>query len=199
MLEEDIELKVIISRGVLQRLTQYVTSKYPDLLNGLMSKEIEKAIIQYIDYKNTHAHTHSQKQQQESEELESLKKEKGETKKICSTTYFDSISINNNSNNLQNKKYNALIETIKHYSNEQKQITFGLIKKAIMQTFGRDPRTINKYLNYLQEDDILYINSTNGMYDIQSWVFGDYNRQYSTNNNNSSNSNKLSIQNKDEL
>ncbi len=189
--EEDIQLKVRISKDVLQRLEQYVTTKYPDLLNGLLSNEIEKAIIQYLDYDNTHAHTHIQKQQG-GEELESLKKEKGETKKMCSTTYFDSITTNNNSN-LQNKKYNILIETIKLYSNKQKQISFGLVKKAIMKTLGKDPRTIDKYLKILQEEDILYSSSTTGMYDIQPWIFGDYNRQYSTNNNNNNN-NKLSVQ-----
>jgi hypothetical protein len=67
------------------------------------------------------------------------------------------------------------VETIKRNSNSQRQISTGLAKKAIMQTIGKDQRTIDKYLKILQVDDVIYGNSLDGMYDIQSWVFGDYN------------------------
>jgi hypothetical protein len=87
-----------------------------------------------------------------------------------------------------------LIDTIKRYSNEQRQISPGLVKKAIREIVGKDERTIAKYLKILQEDDILYGDSLGGKYDVQSWVFGDYNKlaekkrrptKTSNNNNNS--------------
>ena len=80
---------------------------------------------------------------------------------------------NNNSisstNNIQNSKYDKLIDTIKRYSNSEKQISSGLAKKALRQTIGKDERTVNKYLKILQDDDIIYSNSRLGLlYDVQS-------------------------------
>jgi hypothetical protein len=48
--------------------------------------------------------------------------------------------------------------------------------KAISQTIGKNPRTIDKYLKILQDEDVIYGNTLDGMYDVQSWVFGDYNK-----------------------
>lgn len=38
-----------------------------------------------------------------------------------------------------------------------------------------DKRTIDKYLKILQDNDVLYPSSTTlGMFDVSSWVSGDY-------------------------
>ena len=49
MSEENIQLKVRIPSELNRRLKQYVTTKYPDFLRGPLSKEVERAIIQYLD------------------------------------------------------------------------------------------------------------------------------------------------------
>lgn len=152
--EENVQLKVRISRDVSRRLKQYVSSKHPDLLRGPLSEEVEKAIIQYLDSKEKvviveHTHARIEVQQQQMQENQQQQ-----------------------SNN--NTKYKKLIETIKRYSNSQtRQISSGLAKKAIRETIGKDDRTIDKYLKILQDDDILYGNSILGVYDVQSWVFGE--------------------------
>lgn len=155
--QDTVYLKVTISREVSRRLKVYVANKYPDLLRGPLSEEVERALVQYLDsssknnnnnnnLQNTHAHTEKQQQQNNN---------------------------NNNINNNINTKYKKLIETIKKYSNSQRQISSGLAKKAIQQMIGKDKRTVDKYLKILQEEDIIYGNSLDGMYDVQSWVFGD--------------------------
>ena len=144
---DTVYLKVTISRDVSRRLKAYVSTRYPDLLRGPLSKEEEKALVQYLDRKvlqYTHAHTETKQHQQHQQ-----------------------------SNN--DKKYQRLIDTIKRYSNSQRQISSGLAKKAITQTIGKDYRTVDKYLKILQDDDILYGDSNLGGYHVQSWVFNDYN------------------------
>lgn len=151
---DTVYLKVTISRDVSRRLKTFVSNRYPDHLRGPLSKEVEKALVQYLDSKEkknekysrevlqyTHAHTETKQHQQ--------------------------------SNN--DKKYQRLIDTIKRFSNQQRQISSGLAKKAITQTIGKDPRTVDKYLKILQDDDILYGDSLGGSYHVQSWVFNDYN------------------------
>jgi hypothetical protein len=166
MSDENIQLKVRISREVNRRLKQYVTTKYPDSLRGHLSEEVEKALIYFLDNtdkvnsgsKNTH--THGPATSPTSTELIE------ENNKI--------LIYNNNNNN--NNKYKKLIGNIKKYSNSEKQISSGLAKKAIRETIGKDERTVQKYLKLLQDDDILYGNSRLGIYDVQSWVFDDYNK-----------------------
>lgn len=129
-----------------------MSSKYPDFLRGPLSKEAEKALIYYLDSKEKglqHPHTQEHEQQQ------------------ISTTKKEDVKIK------PNTKYQRLIELIKKYSDSHRQISSGLAKKAIMQTIGKDERTIDKYLKILQEDDIIYGDSLGGKYDVQSWVFGD--------------------------
>jgi hypothetical protein len=160
MLDDDtVYLKVTISRDVSRRLKVFVSNRYPDLLRGPLSKEVEKALVRYLDSKerknekyskkevlqHTHAHTETKQHQHQHQQ----------------------------SNN--DKKYQRLIDTIKEYSKSQRQIPSGLAKKAIQQTIGKDDRTVDKYLKILQDDDILYGDSSGGSYHVQSWVFNDYN------------------------
>jgi hypothetical protein len=155
---DSIQLKVRISREVSRRFKQYIINKYPDLLRGPLSEEVEKALIQYLESKdNTRTH------------MDMLQEKRQEQ---TQTTTIVANSTNNNT------KYNRLIETIKRFSNSNKQISSGLAKKAIQQTIGKDQRTIEKYLKILQDDDILYYRGPLGFYDIQSWVFGDYRYDY---------------------
>lgn len=79
-------------------------------------------------------------------------------------------------NNHSKSKYDKLLDTIKRYSNSEKQISSGLAKKALRQTIGKDERTVNKYLKILQDYDIIYGNSRLGLYDVQCWGFRDYNK-----------------------
>ena len=160
MKQDTVQLKVVISRDVSRRLKRYVNQKYPDLLRGPLSIVVEDAIISYI---SSESHTRTS---EEFQELTPKKEKTVETKeqKIQPVNYSVSSS-----------KYNILLETIKRYSNSQHQITSGLAKKAIKEIIGKDDRTVKKYLKILQEDDILYANSELGVYDIQSWVLGDYN------------------------
>ena len=53
-----------------------------------------------------------------------------------------------------------------------------------METIGKDQRTIDKYLKILQDEDIIYDNSLGGIYEVQSWVFGDFTIFNKINNNN---------------
>ncbi len=173
--DDTVYLKVTISRDVSRRFKVYVANKHPDSLRGPLSEEVEKALVQYLDSKqNDLQNTHAHKQQQQQQIIQNEKEEH--------------IKIKNNT------KYQRLIDTIKRYSNEQRQISPGLVKKAIREIVGKDERTIAKYLKILQEDDILYGDSLGGKYDVQSWVFGDYNKlaekkrrptKTSNNNNNS--------------
>lgn len=150
---DTVYLKVTISRDVNRRLKAFVSNKYPDFLRGPLSKEVEKAIIYYLDSKEKvivveHAHAHIETKQHQHQHQQS---------------------------NTNNRKYDKLVETIKRYSNSNRQITSGLAKKAIQQTIGKDERTVNKYLKILQDDDVIYGDSLGGLYDVQSWVFNDYN------------------------
>jgi hypothetical protein len=152
--QDTIYLKVTISKEVGSRFKVYVANKYPDFLRGPLSKEVEKALNYYLDSK---------------EEI----KNKG-IKDFNSTRTH---RLNKHAQRIQDNnslKYNNLIESIKRYSNSNKQISSGLAKKAISQNIGMDKRTINKYLKILQDNDVLYASSVMGMFDVQSWIFGDY-------------------------
>lgn len=162
MNEDNVQLKVHVSRDINRRLKQYVTQRYPDLLRGPLSIIVEEALSEYLESK-THTHT-----QPDFSNSTTAKKEKVvETKTIQPINY-----------SVSNSKYKMLIDTIKRYSNSNNQITSGLAKKAIKETIGKDERTVNKYLKILQEEDILYGDSQLGVYDIQSWVLGDYNENW---------------------
>lgn len=165
--QDTVYLKVTISRDVSRRFKSYIANKYPDLFRGPLSEEVEKALTLYLDMKenkeikdlpSTHTHTleikHPQIQHQQHQQSTNQN--------------------NNNNNNNSNSKYDQLIEAIKRYSNSNKQISSGLAKKAISQTVGMDKRTINKYLKILQDNDVLYTSSEMGMFDVQTWIFGDY-------------------------
>ena len=160
MTDQDIVyLKVTVSKVVGRRFKVYLANKYPYSLRGPLSIEVEKALIYYLDSKengnskgikdldSTHTHTLQQQHKHPNQQ---------------------------NNNNKSNSKYDTLVETIKQYSNSQKQISSGLVKRAISQTIGMDKRTITKYLKILQDNDVLYSSSIMGMFDVQSWIYGDY-------------------------
>jgi hypothetical protein len=122
-----------------------------------LSKEVEKALVRYLDSREK-------------------KNEKYSKKEVLQHTHAHTETKQHQHQQSNNdKKYQRLIDTIKRYSNSQRQIPSGLAKKAIQQTIGKDDRTVDKYLKILQDDDILYGDSLGGSYHVQSWVFGDYN------------------------
>src|SRR5687768_481926 len=139
MLDADrVFLKVRISRDARRRLNEFVSRRYPDFMRGPLSKEVEKAIIYYLD---------SKEKPEGREEVVEHTRTHGKTKQFFLSNNY----------NYTNAKFEKLIHEIRKYSNkETKTIFAGQAKKAIRDTFGKDERTIEKYLELLHEEDVLY-------------------------------------------
>jgi len=159
-----VQLNVPIPEELRYKLDDIIIKRCGYTKRGILGELVTEAVREYIEKRiPDHTPTHRI-------DIKTPKKENVETKEMIPANY--SVS---SKEKMISSKYNNLIETIKRYSNSEGQITSGLAKKAIHQTIGKDQRTENKYLKILQEDDIFYANSKLGVYEIQSWVLGDYN------------------------
>jgi len=162
-----VQLNIPIPEDLRDKLDELIIKRCGYTKRGILGDLVTQAIREFVSKRDgdildlDHAHT------QES-------KENTRKNLVQETIENPKETISYVSSSKRKSKYDKLIDTIKRYTNNQKQISTGLAKKAIKQTIGNDDRTIDKYLKLLQENDILYPDSKLGLYDVQSWVLEDY-------------------------
>lgn len=133
-----VQLNVPISEELRDLIDQEVIRRCGYPKRGILGEVVTEALKEFL-YKR---HTHTQNNTQETQ---TQKKVEGVT----------NSSISNN-NNRQSSKYTFLIESIKKYGNEHYYtISHNQVIDLIQRIFGRDKRTIEKYLELLARDVVI--------------------------------------------